>query len=42
MRELEEAGADALWLDTCVQQVEKDGVIVSDFAVVAVPRRRGA
>ncbi|MBT2527814.1 glycoside hydrolase family 15 protein [Streptomyces sp. ISL-99] len=30
-----EAGADALWLDTCVQQVEKDGVIVSAFAVAA-------
>jgi GH15 family glucan-1,4-alpha-glucosidase len=34
-RMLAEAGADALWLDTCVQQVEKDGVIVSAFAVTA-------
>ncbi|MFF5273708.1 glycoside hydrolase family 15 protein [Streptomyces sp. NPDC000133] len=34
-RMVAEAGADALWLDTCVQQVEKDGVIVSAFAVTA-------
>ncbi|MEV8424531.1 glycoside hydrolase family 15 protein [Streptomyces niveus] len=34
-RMVAEAGADALWLDTCVQQVEKDGVIVSAFAVAA-------
>ncbi|MFB6940767.1 glycoside hydrolase family 15 protein [Streptomyces sp. NPDC060286] len=34
-RMVAEAGADALWLDTSVQQVEKDGVIVSSFAVPA-------
>src|SRR5690606_35776247 len=34
-RMLAEAGADALWLDTCVPQVEKDGVVVSAFAVGA-------
>ncbi|MFF3976628.1 glycoside hydrolase family 15 protein [Streptomyces sp. NPDC001828] len=34
-RMVAEAGADALWLDTCVQQVEKDGVVVSAFAVAA-------
>jgi GH15 family glucan-1,4-alpha-glucosidase len=34
-RMVAEAGADALWLDTCVPQVEKDGVVVSAFAVVA-------
>lgn len=34
-RMVAEAGADALWLDTGVQQVEKDGVIVSAFAVAA-------
>ncbi|MFB8749232.1 glycoside hydrolase family 15 protein [Streptomyces parvulus] len=34
-RMVSEAGADALWLDTCVPQVEKDGVVVSAFAVVA-------
>ncbi|MER5440801.1 glycoside hydrolase family 15 protein [Streptomyces sp. NPDC002790] len=32
-RMVAEAGADALWLDTSVQQVEKDGAIVSAFAV---------
>lgn len=34
-RMVAEAGADALWLDTCVPQVEKDGVIVSAFAIGA-------
>ncbi|MCX4393184.1 glycoside hydrolase family 15 protein [Streptomyces sp. NBC_01767] len=34
-RMVAEAGADALWLDTSVQQVEKDGVIVSAFSVAA-------
>ncbi|MGP3756993.1 glycoside hydrolase family 15 protein [Streptomyces sp. IBSNAI001] len=34
-RMVAEAGADALWLDTGVQQVEKDGVIVSAFSVDA-------
>ncbi|WP_405388066.1 glycoside hydrolase family 15 protein [Streptomyces sp. NBC_01102] len=34
-RMVAEAGADALWLDTCVQQVAMDGVIVSAFAVTA-------
>ncbi|MFG3076333.1 glycoside hydrolase family 15 protein [Streptomyces sp. NPDC048225] len=34
-RMVAEAGADALWLDTCVQQVEKDGVVVSAFSVAA-------
>ncbi|MFH9612952.1 glycoside hydrolase family 15 protein [Streptomyces pratensis] len=34
-RMVAEAGADALWLDTGVQQVEKDGVIVSAFAIAA-------
>ncbi|WP_408992228.1 glycoside hydrolase family 15 protein [Streptomyces sp. 1268] len=34
-RMVAEAGADALWLDTGVRQVEKDGVIVSEFAVAA-------
>ncbi|MGQ4456956.1 glycoside hydrolase family 15 protein [[Kitasatospora] papulosa] len=34
-RMVAEAGADALWLDTGVQQVEKDGVIVSAFPVTA-------
>ncbi|MFD7959049.1 glycoside hydrolase family 15 protein [Streptomyces ardesiacus] len=29
------AGADALWLDTCVPQAEKDGVVVSSFAIGA-------
>ncbi|MFJ3019405.1 glycoside hydrolase family 15 protein [Streptomyces tendae] len=29
------AGADALWLDTCVPQVEKDGAVVSSFAIGA-------
>ncbi|MFE9726055.1 glycoside hydrolase family 15 protein [Streptomyces sp. NPDC005794] len=32
-RMVAEAGADALWLDTGVRQVEKDGVLVSAFAV---------
>ncbi|MYX27456.1 glycoside hydrolase family 15 protein [Streptomyces sp. SID8381] len=34
-RMVAEAGADALWLDTGVHQVEKDGVIVSAFDVAA-------
>ncbi|RZU45797.1 GH15 family glucan-1,4-alpha-glucosidase [Streptomyces sp. BK022] len=34
-RMIAEAGADALWLDTCVPQVEKDGVMVSVFSVAA-------
>ncbi|MEW1687538.1 glycoside hydrolase family 15 protein [Streptomyces sp. NPDC091265] len=34
-RMVAEAGADALWLDTGVQQVEKGGVIVSAFTVAA-------
>ncbi|WP_406161830.1 glycoside hydrolase family 15 protein [Streptomyces canus] len=34
-RMVAEAGADALWLDTCVPQVEKDGVMVSAFSVAA-------
>ncbi|MET9823798.1 glycoside hydrolase family 15 protein [Streptomyces sp. NPDC006349] len=34
-RMVAEASADALWLDTCVPQVEKDGVVVSAFAVGA-------
>ncbi|WP_420036137.1 glycoside hydrolase family 15 protein [Streptomyces sp. cg28] len=34
-RMVAEAGADALWLDTGVQQVEKDGVIVSSFSLTA-------
>ncbi|MCT7350749.1 glycoside hydrolase family 15 protein [Streptomyces sp. 15-116A] len=34
-RMVAEAGADALWLDTCVPQAEKDGVVVSAFAIRA-------
>ncbi|NYV72820.1 glycoside hydrolase family 15 protein [Streptomyces sp. UH6] len=34
-RVIAEAGADALWLDSPVEQREKDGVIVSSFAVGA-------
>ncbi|MEU2466683.1 glycoside hydrolase family 15 protein [Streptomyces sp. NPDC012486] len=34
-RMVAEAGADALWLDTGIQQVEKDGVIASTFAIAA-------
>ncbi|NDZ75152.1 MULTISPECIES: glycoside hydrolase family 15 protein [unclassified Streptomyces] len=34
-RMVTEAGADALWLDTCVPQVEKDGVVVSAFTIAA-------
>ncbi|MEV3933549.1 glycoside hydrolase family 15 protein [Streptomyces sp. NPDC049944] len=34
-RMVAEAGADALWLDTGIQQVEKDGVIASTFAITA-------
>ncbi|MEN8654341.1 glycoside hydrolase family 15 protein [Streptomyces sp. 21So2-11] len=34
-RMVAEAGADALWLDTSVRQAEKDGAIVSSFAVAA-------
>ncbi|QHC19000.1 glycoside hydrolase family 15 protein [Streptomyces sp. GF20] len=34
-RMVAEAGADALWLDTCVPQVEKDGVLVGAFTVAA-------
>ncbi|MDI3421895.1 glycoside hydrolase family 15 protein [Streptomyces luteolus] len=34
-RMVAEAGADALWLDTCVSQAEKDGVVVSAFALGA-------
>ncbi|SFY48741.1 glycoside hydrolase family 15 protein [Streptomyces sp. F-1] len=34
-RMVAEAGADALWLDTCVPQVEKDGVVVSAFTIGA-------
>ncbi|MFD7957645.1 glycoside hydrolase family 15 protein [Streptomyces ardesiacus] len=34
-RMVAEAGADALWLDTCVPQMEKDGVVVSTFAISA-------
>ncbi|CQR61777.1 glycoside hydrolase family 15 protein [Streptomyces leeuwenhoekii] len=34
-RMVAEAGADALWLDTSVQQVEKDGAVVSTFTVAA-------
>src|SRR5690606_4472558 len=34
-RMVAEAGADALWLDTCVPQLEKDGVVVSAFAISA-------
>ncbi|ROQ70260.1 GH15 family glucan-1,4-alpha-glucosidase [Streptomyces sp. 840.1] len=37
-RMVSEAGADALWLDTNVQQVEKDGVVVSSFKVAADQR----
>ncbi|HWU12227.1 MAG TPA: glycoside hydrolase family 15 protein [Streptomyces sp.] len=32
-RVIAEAGADALWLDTSIQQVEKDGALVSTFTV---------
>ncbi|BCM70559.1 hypothetical protein EASAB2608_05893 [Streptomyces sp. EAS-AB2608] len=34
-RMVAEAGADALWLDTSVQQSEKDGAVVSTFSVSA-------
>ncbi|WP_031045749.1 glycoside hydrolase family 15 protein [Streptomyces sp. NRRL F-5650] len=34
-RMVAEAGADALWLDTCVPQAEKDGVVVSAFEISA-------
>ncbi|MFJ8697845.1 glycoside hydrolase family 15 protein [Streptomyces ardesiacus] len=34
-RMVAEAGSDALWLDTCVPQVEKDGVVVSVFTIAA-------
>ncbi|MGW0770805.1 glycoside hydrolase family 15 protein [Streptomyces sp. NPDC002676] len=34
-RVVAEAGADALWLDSPVEQAEKDGVIVSSFTVGA-------
>ncbi|MCM2515807.1 glycoside hydrolase family 15 protein [Streptomyces griseoincarnatus] len=34
-RMVAEAGADALWLDTCVPQVEKDGVVVGAFVIGA-------
>ncbi|MEV7145339.1 glycoside hydrolase family 15 protein [Streptomyces sp. NPDC093084] len=34
-RMVAEAGADALWLDTGVPQVEKDGVVVSAFTISA-------
>ncbi|MER7933025.1 MULTISPECIES: glycoside hydrolase family 15 protein [unclassified Streptomyces] len=34
-RMVAEAGADALWLDTSVPQVKKDGVVVSAFTVSA-------
>ncbi|MFD8897176.1 glycoside hydrolase family 15 protein [Streptomyces ardesiacus] len=34
-RMVAEAGADALWLDTCVPQAEKDGAIVSSFGIGA-------
>ncbi|MFJ3363578.1 glycoside hydrolase family 15 protein [Streptomyces anthocyanicus] len=34
-RMVAEAGADALWLDTCVPQAEKDGVVVSSFVIGA-------
>ncbi len=34
-RMIAEAGADALWLDTSTQQVEKDGAIISAFTVAA-------
>ncbi|MEU0684130.1 glycoside hydrolase family 15 protein [Streptomyces sp. NPDC093808] len=34
-RMVAEAGADALWLDTCIQQVEKDGSVVSAFSIAA-------
>ncbi|MGW5088851.1 glycoside hydrolase family 15 protein [Streptomyces coelicoflavus] len=34
-RMVAEAGADALWLDTRVPQMEKDGVVVSTFAISA-------
>lgn len=34
-RMVAEAGADALWLDTSTQQMEKDGAIVSTFTVTA-------
>ncbi|MCG7522980.1 glycoside hydrolase family 15 protein [Streptomyces sp. OfavH-34-F] len=34
-RMVAEAGADAIWLDTGIQQVEKDGVIVSAFTIAA-------
>ncbi|MEF9902009.1 glycoside hydrolase family 15 protein [Streptomyces sp. P9-A2] len=34
-RMVSEAGADALWLDTSTQQVEKDGAVVSSFTVSA-------
>ncbi|CAL9636914.1 glycoside hydrolase family 15 protein [Streptomyces sp. enrichment culture] len=34
-RMVAEAGADAVWLDTCGPQMEKDGVVVSAFAISA-------
>ncbi|MFH9087101.1 glycoside hydrolase family 15 protein [Streptomyces sp. NPDC017673] len=37
-RMIAEAGVDALWLDTSVPQAEKDGVIVSAFAICAGQR----
>ncbi|MER6526609.1 glycoside hydrolase family 15 protein [Streptomyces sp. NPDC001508] len=37
-RMVAEAGVDALWLDASVPQAEKDGVIVSAFAVAAGQR----
>lgn len=34
-RMVAEAGADAVWLDTCIPQMEKDGVVVNAFAISA-------
>ncbi|MGC0328035.1 GH15 family glucan-1,4-alpha-glucosidase [Streptomyces sp. SAI-170] len=34
-RMIAEAGSDALWLDTPIRQVEKDGAVVSSFTVAA-------
>jgi hypothetical protein len=41
-RMVAEGGEDALWLDTAIEQSEKDGAIVSSFSVAATATASGS
>ncbi|WP_369174375.1 hypothetical protein AB5J49_43400 [Streptomyces sp. R28] len=41
-RMVAEGGEDALWLDTAIEQSEKDGAIVSSFSVATTATASGS